>query len=61
LKNARRSDIEYNGHDRNNPLDGPIVKRLKEYGRVRDKFYHCRQRVGVWRSTAGALFRATAS
>ena len=28
-------DIEYNGHDRNNPLDGPIARRLKEYGRVK--------------------------
>jgi len=31
LRNARRADIEYNGHDRNNPLDGPIARRLKEY------------------------------
>ena len=33
LRNARRADIEYNGHDRNSPLDGPIARRLKEYGR----------------------------
>jgi len=31
LRNARRADIEYNGHDRNNP----IARRLKEYGRVK--------------------------
>ena len=30
LRNARRADIEYNGHDRNSPLDGPIARRLKE-------------------------------
>ena len=35
INNARRADIEYNGHDRNNPLDGPIARRLKEYGRVK--------------------------
>jgi len=35
MRNARRVDIEYNGHDRNSPLDGPIARRLKEYGRVK--------------------------
>ena len=36
LRNARRADIEYNGHDRNSPLDGgPIARRLKEYWRVK--------------------------
>ena len=35
LRNARRADIEYNGHDRNSPLDGPIARRIKEYGRVK--------------------------
>jgi len=27
--------LKYNGHDRNSPLDGPIARRLKEYGRVK--------------------------
>ena len=35
LRKARRADIEYNGHDRNSPLDGPIARRLKEYERVK--------------------------
>jgi len=35
LGNARRADIEYSGHDRNSPLDGPIARRLKEYRRVK--------------------------
>ena len=35
MRNARRADIEYNRHDRNCPLDGPIARRLKEYGRVK--------------------------
>jgi len=28
LRNARRADIDYNGHDRNNPLDGPITRSM---------------------------------
>jgi len=35
LRNARKADNEYNGHDRDNPLDGPIARRLKEYARVK--------------------------
>ena len=35
MRNARSADIEYNGHDRNSPLDGPIARRIKEYGRVK--------------------------
>ena len=35
MRNSRNADIEYNGHDRNSPQDGPVTRRLKEYGRVK--------------------------
>ena len=27
-RNARKANIEYNGHDPNSPLDGPVTRRL---------------------------------
>ena len=35
MRNARKADIEYNGHASNSPLDGPVTRRLKENGRAK--------------------------